>query len=147
MAPLIGPPPFNDTHINPQPNISLTPNSSSNYLHRAPNIISLPFASLFWRQSHPGLIFWLFMRSLPCLCAHHFLDPKQHVLAQEYVLIFPVQWYHGVIEPDPFNVQSHLSIISCDQGSFTVHTSFWALSQPVGYNEGLQWKLKTLSYP
>ena len=54
---------------------------------------------------------------------------------QEYFSISPMKQCHGVIEPDPFHVQSHSSLIPCDQGSLTAYTSFWAPSQPVGYNE------------
>ena len=55
-----------------------------------------------------------------------------------------MQQFHSVIEPDPFHVQYHLSLIPCDKVSLVFYTSFWFPSQLMGYDEGLQWKLKTL---
>ena len=41
-APLIGPPPLSDRHLNPQPDLPLMPNSASDCLIKDPNEKFLP---------------------------------------------------------------------------------------------------------
>ena len=137
-APPIVPLTLNATNINLQPDLTLTPNSSSECLPPAPNktIPSLPLASLFWRQYHFGLtsqILWCPSR----VSVQFFFKIHNSTYSPGIRLNFTVQWCHGVIKPNLFHVQLHLSLITCDQGSLVVYAYFQYPSKPVGYDEYL----------
>ena len=129
LAPSIVSPPFNIIHLNPKPYLLLTPKFAKYFFPQALNQKkSLPPIDIIFDVNNilvwPHKLLWG-----PSLVFLHqpFLSIRVCTYL-DYVSIFPTQWYHGVIEADPFNVQSHSSLISFEQGSFTVYNSLWVPS-------------------
>ena len=75
---LIGSPPFNVSHLKPQPDLSLTPKSAIYFLPWAPNWNhSFPTIDIaFLCQSHPVPTSQTFMMFFPCFCAQQFFIPN-----------------------------------------------------------------------
>ena len=129
LTPLIGSPSFIISHLNPQQYLPLKPKSVKDFLPQLINQThSLPPIDITFYVNN--ILVWhhklLWGHSYVFLHKNFlFITERTH---KDSVSNFPVQWCHRVIEADPFNLQSHLRIISCEQGSFTVYNSFWAPS-------------------
>ena len=130
---LIGSPPFNIRHLKPRPDLPLTSKSSIDCLPQAPNQNhSCPPIDIIFDFSTvlvgPHESFWgpscIFVQTI-------FWIPNSTYSPGICLKFSPAQCY-GVIEPDPFHVQYHLSLIPCDQCSLAVHTYLRPPSKPVG---------------
>ena len=121
-SPLIGSPPFKYAHLNQWPDIPLAKNIASYCLPQEPNqnhsIPPIDITVLTPIPSWSGLPnFYEVIPMFMCITVFRSLTVRT---LQEYVSIFSMQRCLRVIEPGPFCVQSHSSIIPSDQGSITV---------------------------
>ena len=102
--PLIPPPPFNDTHLNPQPDLPLMLNYSSNCLPWELNINHYlpPIDITVWCQSRPGLTSQCFMRLFPCFPAKKYFKSLTVHTYWKYVSNLMCNYVTGSLDMIPF---------------------------------------------
>ena len=89
-------------------------------------IPSLPFSSLFWCQSRPGLTSWMFMSSFLCFL-HHIFNSYQYVLSRTMYQIPPCNNIKGLLNLTPFTCNTIQALLPVTK----VQSQFTTLYDPL----------------